>query len=70
MTEREINKLAELISSKMLKANDRFMDRKAAAEYLCLSVSSLKQNKKIPCFKKDGKVFYRQSELYNYMMTR
>lgn len=64
---------ARLIAEEMLKLRryeEPYIDRKEAAQYLCVSVAAIDQNKSIPRYKMGRSVRFKKSDLDRWVMSQ
>lgn len=74
MTTKELNyiadRIAERLEKKMEEADDRYLTRTAAAEYVGHSESYMRHHPEVPSVKVKGRVLYRKKELREFFFGR
>lgn len=64
---------AHMVAEELIKLNwhaEPYIDRKAAAEYLCMTIAALDQHKDIPKYHIGKSVRFKRSELDKWVMSQ
>lgn len=63
--------LADLVAARLsgeLAGASPWLDRKAAADYLSVSISRLEKDRTVPCHRWEGRVMYHRVELDEWLL--